>query len=181
MPPSRDLSAFFLGLDDDARAVDAYKALLGLYRQSIDWYLSEKERKRRWSRALRAVVLVLLTGGGLVPLLATVVSDLPSTYGYILLAAAGGLVVFDKYFGYSAAWARYITSATTLNASLLSIQLDWGSSFDRAEIDRWQLLKEYALRLSAIIEAETGQWVGDFGSGLEELGTSAHSPRTPGA
>jgi hypothetical protein len=55
---------------------DTEAALTQLYRhaeakaiEAIDWYLQDKRGKRIWSRGLRLLVILLVTAGGLQPLL----------------------------------------------------------------------------------------------------------------
>ena len=62
----------------EARAIDA-----------IDWYLADKRGKRIWSRGLRLLVILLVTAGGLQPLLdAAAPGPSRTAWGYVLLALA---------------------------------------------------------------------------------------------
>lgn len=78
-----------------------------------DWYDKNASRQAWKSRTLRWLSVFLVVSGGLCPLVPA--SVLPAIlgeaalqpYGYLLLAAAAGVVVFDRAFGYSSSWMRY--------------------------------------------------------------------------
>lgn len=99
--------------------------------EAINWYL----RKKRWpsllSRLLRALAILFAVLGGLAPLLS---SDNKETacllynadrWGYILIALAGAFMLFDRYFGFSASWMRYMTAQMALQRNLEKFQLAW--------------------------------------------------------
>jgi len=56
-----DLPAFSIDVSPDATSLElsesTYKALAERYRQVIDWYLVEKEKKKRASKAIRAILI----------------------------------------------------------------------------------------------------------------------------
>src|SRR5262249_14680340 len=95
---------------------------------AIAWYVDEKEQKARWSRLLRAVALILATLGGAVPVVALAAHrpDL-GNWGYPLLAMSAGAVTYDRFFGYSSSWQRYLVTATALRGDLVDFQLAWAN------------------------------------------------------
>src|SRR5262249_22318151 len=82
---------------------------------AIAWYMKEKEQMARRSRLLRAFALILAALGGAVPVVALAAhrTDL-GNWGYPLLALSAGAVAYDRFFGYSSAWQRYLVTATAL-------------------------------------------------------------------
>jgi hypothetical protein len=55
--------------DTEAALTLLYRYAEGRAIDAIDWYLQDKRSKRVWSRGLRLLVIVLVTAGGLQPLL----------------------------------------------------------------------------------------------------------------
>jgi hypothetical protein len=91
---------------------ELYEWVTGLAEDTIEWYMSAKERKARWSKALRVSCVVLATLGGVVPAtaLATGHAEL-GNWGFIIFALAAGCLAHDRFFGYSSAWQRYMQTA----------------------------------------------------------------------
>jgi conflict system pore-forming effector with SLATT domain len=46
-------------------------------------------------------------------------------WGFVLLGLAAGCSAYDRFFGYSAAWLRYMAAAVNLRAQLVDFQLAW--------------------------------------------------------
>src|SRR5689334_15652484 len=67
--------------------------------EAIGWYLADKRVKRWSSRLLRAAAVVLVTAGGLAPLVRGGTNE-----GYVLLALAAVCLAFDHFFGLSTGW-----------------------------------------------------------------------------
>ena len=53
----------------EAALTQRYRYAEGRAIDAIDWYLADKRGKRIWSRGLRLLVILLVTAGGLQPLL----------------------------------------------------------------------------------------------------------------
>src|SRR5690349_359137 len=86
--------------------------------QLAGWYQAKIAWKRRISVTLRILSILLITAGGLVPLVkatwspgtvAAVKFDL-GQLGYLLIGLGGGAIAFDRFFGFSSAWIRYVTT-----------------------------------------------------------------------
>ena len=115
--------------------------LLHLYRyatfvgeDAISWYFRKKRWKARIGRLLRFLAIFLTTAGGLLPFVVAsgLFNDTDDRFkwsqlGYILLALAGGCVLLDKFFGFSSAWVRYVTTALALQRHLARFQFDWAT------------------------------------------------------
>jgi hypothetical protein len=149
----------------------------------VDWYLAEKTSKARSSKVLRLTALLLATCGGLVPLLhAAGLHALGVEWGYVLLASAAGSVGIDRFFGFSSAWMRYMTTALALQRLLGEVQLDWlllearrVESPPRGEDieERLELLKRFRLAVASQVEHETLSWAMEFQGNLAQLESHA--------
>lgn len=171
--PTGDLKIFQIsGFDKESplSVNQAVRDLCKFYHEAIDWYMHEKQKKARASKTLRLASLVLAIAGGAVPLVAPLAPGLNSSFGYLLLALAGGLQLVDRFFGYSNTWSRYVSTALHLNSQLLLLQLDSArlKAVGADEIAQWDMVDRYARELAAAVESETTQWVTDFSEILRE-------------
>jgi hypothetical protein len=158
--------------------LDPEPTLTGYYRvaeakalAAIGWYLSRKGRKKRASRLLRAIAIALAAAGGIAPLvsLATPGSG-RAAWGYVFLALAATCVGFDRFFGISSGWMRYLTVAQRLQARLERLQFDWSASCAVAVsgkeglevLERLSLLKVFTQDIRDVIAHETGEWEREF-------------------
>lgn len=102
--------------------------------------------------------------------------------GYLFAAIAAALIGLDKFLGLSSSWTRYITAELNIQRCLDRFQIDWAiasanlqESGDQSTrpSDRLQLLKDFSMEVSQIIENETQVWVSEFQSALAALEKSA--------
>jgi hypothetical protein len=162
----------------------------GLAQESIDWYLSEKRHKARWSRSLRAAAVIFVTLGGAVPLAALTAGKAAlGNWGFVLIGFAAGCLTYDRFAGYSSAWLRYMATATRLRVLLNDFQLDWvklmaavGAGEPSVEqvgimIDAVQ---SFARSVNDVIVGETQAWLVEFNANLAELKTRAEPGTNPG-
>jgi hypothetical protein len=158
--------------------------------ESIRWYLRSKGPKALASRGLRMATIGFTTLGGLAPVIAALgwMSGRDAQWvgqlGYLFLGLAAASVGVDKFFGFSSAWMRYITSALFLERALSEFRLEWAML--RAKLggrpptpDQVQLMiqriKEFVLRVDSEVEKETQEWISEFQKNLAEIERSAQS------
>ena len=146
---------------------------------AIAWYMVEKRRKGRAARVLRAASIVLGTGGAAVPVVALALGR-PSaaSWAFLLLALAAGGVAFDRFFGYSSAWLRYMATVTSLRAQLVEYQTAWAKEMvgmsarepDRTDAIRLiDFVRTFAWNVNDTIRVETEAWLVEFHTRLTEL------------
>lgn len=168
------------------------EVLLELFRHAenevitaIGWYLARRRGPARWSRSLRALATLLGIAGTLTPLVhAANAGAVAPEWGFVFLAAGAGCVLFDRIFGFSASWTRYIRSELALQQVLKRAQADWAQAYLRgtdapSEKEQTALLNVIErLRADAqrILEEESRAWMGYLADGIEELTRST----TPG-
>ncbi len=159
--------------------------------EAIDWYLRDKRGKKRLSQTLRALAILLVAAGGLQPLLAAGnVSWASPDWGYVLLALAAACVGFDRFFGVSSGWMRYIITAQAIQRRLATFQFDWATECahvaqspttpngDQVLTPRLALLQRFGEDLLDLLQAETTEWVAEFHSNLSQLSQlEAHTTR----
>jgi hypothetical protein len=156
-----------------------YKHAVAAAERNINWYLTKKKPKQQLSYFVRCTALLLAIVGGLCPLLPEVGKIDASRYGYILLAAGGGLLLFDKLFGLSSSWMRFMAAAQEIEALLDAFRVDWASEKSKLNTiattsssdPRFQLIKDFLINMHAIIERETNEWRAEFQKGVVHFET----------
>jgi hypothetical protein len=147
-----------------------YDHALAAAEKNINWYRTKQKPKQQLSHFVRCIALLLVIVGGLCPLLPEISNLDASRYGYVFLAAGGGLLLFDKLFGLSSSWMRFMAAAQEIEALLDAFRVDWAceesklnAPENRSEIDpRFQLVKDFLVNMHAIIERETNEWKSEF-------------------
>lgn len=167
----------------DPRDVDASLDALagwveGRAQEAIDWYLDAKRSKARWSRRLRFLAIALATVGATVPFVSALADGIALQWGYLAFALAGAAMAFDRFFGLSTAWMRYITAEIALQGMLKVLQLDRaalraqrsGAAATREEVRaELALLSDAIDAIQAEVADETRKWVAEFQSNVAEL------------
>src|SRR5687768_7472658 len=106
---------------------------------AIHWYYAKKPWKASASQLLKFLTLLATAAGGLLPIVAStgvfssglLEADRElrilkvNQIGYLCFGLAAAFLAFDKYFGYSTGWMRYITTAMSLETALRNFRLDW--------------------------------------------------------
>ena len=152
---------------------------------SINWYGVKKSSKASFSRKLRTSAIILTTVGGLAPIISTLeifTDRYIGQFGYLFLGLAAACIAFDRFFGYSSGWMRYISTKMTLERSLSEFRLDWAMMLakigkDPLTAEQVQLmirrLKEFLVLVNNTVEQETLTWVAEFKTNLAEIEKTA--------
>ncbi|WFE31338.1 SLATT domain-containing protein [Micromonospora sp. WMMD975] len=159
---------------------------------SIAWYLRDKAVRRKISRVLRGCAILLAVAGGMVPLVSAARSASDGSWGYVLLAVAGGCLAFDHFFGLSSAWMRDITAAQAIQRAVTEFRLDWaasalpgadpagsGAASSGMLRHREALIRSLVMRTADLVEAETGEWLSEFRSNIGDLNRRSGWPSLP--
>ena len=172
MPPQDAIHALFCFANDQAKSVTA-------------WYQGAKGGKAMLSRGLRGLAIVLFVIGGLAPIVAGFLHGDNTAdrmveinqSGYLMLGLAAGLLAFDRYFGVSSGWIRYMTSLAGIERLRSEFMLDWTVMLQKAptSIDASAVLPfleragTFQKAVLEIVEKETAAWVVEFQSSVADL------------
>jgi hypothetical protein len=159
---------------------------------AIHWYYAKKPWKT-WASQLLKFLTLLATGlGGLIPIISSTgvfsiglpeparqLRDLRvNQIGYLCFGLAAAFLAFDKYFGYSTGWMRYITTAMSLETSLRNFRLDWarttsglaGVTPSGVVLEALlQKIQDFCVGARALVEKETQAWVTEFQTNMSQL------------
>jgi low affinity Fe/Cu permease len=104
----------------------------------------------------------------------------------VALAIAVALVALDRFFGFSSAWARYMTTGQAVSAALNQFRLDWQKStcqlskdeLNQEKIDHLlDLARTLIKKTDDLVQAETSQWISEFHETLAEIERSSQTQR----
>jgi hypothetical protein len=170
-----------------------YRALASsLYRwtedaaiSTLDWYLTEKKSKARWSRALRVLSVLFIAAGGVAPLIVVGTGNTKyAVWGYPLLGVGAACIGLDRVFGFSSSWMRYLATATTLHKLILEYQLCWATiaatwtdtSPKNAKAFQSALaeIQNFSDKLSDAVVEETKDWIAEFRGHVSRLEAQAN-------
>jgi hypothetical protein len=178
-----DVGRSFAALD--WRPESCEESLLALYcyvesigRDNANWYRRKKAPRQVFSLWIRLLSLIFALAGGLCPLLPSN-SPFPDAqrYGYLLLGVGGGLFLFDRLFGISSAWMRYMLAALEIEASMHSFNVQWikaraaaSTAGGTTNLEPFFMLATDALaRIDGIVQRETAEWQGEFQASMVHL------------
>ncbi|MCQ4211535.1 SLATT domain-containing protein [Streptomyces longispororuber] len=157
---------------------------------AIDWYLRDRRLKRRGSRFIRGLTILLAVAGTAVPLASSMSGGPPQALGYVLLALAAGCKGFDHFFGLSAAWMRDMAAAQALRTRLSEFRLAWTREEllcagaapdgpagpdrqdrqDRQDLERrMELISGLVTAVHSQVEGETASWLTEFKASEQQL------------
>ena len=165
--------------------------------KAIAWYVHAKGRKATLSRVFRGVSIVLFVFGGLTPIAAGIAAGIMGNgavdtkmiiitqSGYLMLGLAAGLLAFDRYFGTSSGWIRYMTSLAAIERLRAEFLFDWTGLLQKAPaaIDSEAKLvfltraQVFQKGVSEIVEKETAAWVAEFQSSIADLEKAVQTQR----
>lgn len=180
----------------DESLEEAYGWAVESARAQIAWYVQKRQPKKRGSQWFRGSSIALAAIGGLFPLIDAAIPDsqlMLGQWGYVAIALAAALVLYDRFFGLSSGWMRYMVTELSLQRTLREFQYDWDILIAQQAQQRppqdntvalLQRLKDFSLQVETLVKQETDAWVTEFQTNLSELETMLKTEmeaRTPGS
>jgi SMODS and SLOG-associating 2TM effector domain 2 len=143
-----------------------YLHVEGKSRVMIGWYIRKKRSRARWSRTLRFLAISFAGIGGICPLLQNF-GEYFNQMGYVAFGITAMILGFDKFFGFSNAWMRYMMTQIRLQKKLRSF-VDKDLTQTEAEA-LFSFLHTFQEEMMAEVEQETHYWITEFQSNLVQL------------
>jgi 4-amino-4-deoxy-L-arabinose transferase-like glycosyltransferase len=167
-----------------------FRHAIGLARSAEDWYARKRRVKAAWGRALRVGAIVLGAVAAVLPILAQISTAddrpaIPPGWSAVALAIAASLVALDRYFGFSAAWMRFMAAELAITRLRHDFEYAWQAAratagdppSDGEVAALLELARNVVVAVDDVIANETGAWITEFRTNLEQaeqaLGRSA--------
>jgi hypothetical protein len=160
-----------------------FKYLSGEAQRAIAWYLSKKDPKRMGARFLRFAAIVATTVAGLIPLLAEIYTSngqpkVSPAWASVALVLAVALIGLDRFFGFSSAWMRFLTTEIQIRTALQAFQLDWEiqratwkgtAPTDQQMQEMLARCKAFLGQVNTFLEHEMAAWMQEFQASLQQI------------
>lgn len=146
-----------------------------------EWYKKNIRRKRKASKTLRALTIIIVGAGTLCPLIDStgVINEFElSKWGYVAFAVAGIFIGYDRFFGISSGWIRYTLALFEINRIVNEFEYTWANSIvelveeplSKEKVSHIiEILKKFSVDISNVKQEETQTWAVEFESTLLEL------------
>jgi hypothetical protein len=141
---------------------------------ALSWYERSRTPKKRGGLLVRGTSVMLIAIAGLLPLITELLapgsakSAINPLYASLAIGVAAALVGFDRWFGFSSGWMRYVTTSMAIRTALEAFEMDWtcaraalrGAAPTPEQIESMLTrCKEFAAKLNAQVTDETNPWV----------------------
>lgn len=165
---------------------------------NISWYTKSARNRKTWAQRLRFFALILLGIGTVVPIMIDLIQQrtgesIPASIASLFLATGTGLIIFDRYMGYSTSWMNFISTEMTLKTKLDHFRYEW--ELQRIALEGKAPTSEQASmfvnlclamrrEVNGMLEQETRRWMEEFQRNmkmLDENFNAAKEAHRPGA
>jgi hypothetical protein len=150
--------------------------------KAFSWYMKRKNWYANGSQLLRFFSILFIALGGIMPFVAVLEIPLFAVWsnsgykinqlGYIFFAIAGALLLFDRCFGFTSAWIRFVTTAVNIEKLRTKFEFEYLMEYCKKK-DRCEKLllciEKFIVDLRVVIEKETATWAAEYSSNLARL------------
>jgi len=159
-----------------------YEATVKNACDSIEWYGRNKPFKKRWAQRIRVTAILAAALTTVIPIVTPITIEGVEFKPVLasVVAALGVLALsLDQFFGFSAAWTRFLLAKDQLEGRLHTFRYDWEA--DKVTwVDETTLSDEktqelirrcaaFAAEIHTLVTEETRLWVEEFKSTLKGL------------
>ncbi len=158
-----------------------YNWTIDKVKRDAEWYLTNRRSNKSLSRFIRTSSIFLAALGTLCPLADSLSLKIFknitfSQFGYIFFAIAASLFLFDKFFGLSSGWMRYISTHMAINKLIDEFQYEWlilnqptaGEPFAQRKA-KLEKMKNLCTQVNELKITETNLWISEFQSNMAQL------------
>jgi SMODS and SLOG-associating 2TM effector domain 2 len=176
--------------DTDAASVSAimsFSESIGTNAEA--WYFGRVKVKKFGGRILRVGAIMLTTLGGLLPMISEMaraakerhemmVFTFSPVWASVFIALAGALLLLDRFWGFTSAWVRYLTTGQKISEALATFRFDiqdcrrgWSGGRPSSEQIGYALqrCREFVGLINAIVREETNAWASEFQGTLSKI------------
>lgn len=174
--------------DPNASLQRLYEWTVDNTRDQIDWYDRKRRPKRILSQWLLGISVLLGGIGILCPLIESACKECRIPFfdcsvsflhlGYIVIALAGIIILFDRVYGLSTGWMRFMETQMKLEQYLKEFCLDWARAvavkvpeekMDEHQQELLSQLRDFTHRVAELVMNETIAWKLEFRQNLSEI------------
>jgi len=162
-------------------------------KESQDWYLGKRARKKRAGFALRLSAMFAATLAGIIPVLAEIyeeggVPQLNPVWSSVAIAVAALLIAIDRLGGMTSGWVRYMLASQEISRLEEAFRIEWevGKLAWKSEgPSREELLvglercRAFLRSVNEVVEKETRIWAAEFLKALREIDRAAEVAAEP--
>lgn len=181
--------------DKDGSLNEIYRWVTENAQKQADWYSQKRRSKRRCAQSL--LVSIVLGGFGILcplfdaacpdggfEIMGCTISFLHA--GYIVIAAAGIVLLVDRVYGFSAGWMRFMETELKIKQTLTDFCLDWAIAVsaqvpeDQKEEHQQQLLRRvhtFTHTVQDLVISETTAWMLEFKRNISEIDKLVRDPQ----
>jgi hypothetical protein len=90
------------------------------------------------------------------------------------MAAAGAIVLFDKFFGLSTGWMRFMETRLNMEETLNAFYHDWAilqirGAEERDYVQLLEKIKDFTFRIERLVLNETKAWTSEFKTSISNI------------
>lgn len=162
---------------------NAYKEVIERTQKINTAYFNKFKKFSRKAKYLRTAEIFLGTAASVWLLLSSFLLDdgrpiLPPVWAGVVLLVVGGLVLCDRFYGYTSSWMRFSLTQCKLNNLLVQFQIEWvelkagccnGESSLSFICKCLSRLKEFAIAVENVRLEETREWTVELGSAIKAI------------
>ena len=146
--------------------------------ESNQYYRDKCAGKRIKAKFLRVIAIVAGALGGLIPIVSQMYAVVNPGWATVAISITLAALALDRFFGYSSAWMRFITTTIKLDAKILEFRMNienekfsWSGNaptFDKAK-SYLLLIVNFLKDVSEIVQDETNSWMVEFQNVLQKF------------
>ncbi|MDD4652197.1 MAG: SLATT domain-containing protein, partial [Methanothrix sp.] len=191
-------------IDDKRSYLNHVDKVAELWAQDVvESYILKQDPVRRRAKFLRHLSIVFGSIGGLIPLLiGTGVSQIIVKLsvlkevawmqsmdwiriGYFSLGLAAVFISYDKLFGYSSSWIRFVETSMAIKLLLAKFQYEWAASdFSAADCQmnsqlcekKLQMIRDFVLAVLSEVKNESSKWAAEYSSNIATMEATYKQP-----
>jgi hypothetical protein len=189
------------GRHDASKALEEiFVALVAKAEDAMEWYESRQAQKKRGARWVRSLAIVLGAMTAIVPSLISLLPERISFLGVtdfaairlnplatIIGVAAATVILFDRFYGFSSSWIRYVNTYLEIDSLLDEFRIGWRKQILKLNANQppsdEQILAVYDFLLAFLksvndaVRAETQSWVTEFRGALGDIDKTVEGQR----
>lgn len=168
-----------------------HDALIDKALDALEWYGARQRTKKLGARIVRSTAILF---GALTAIIPSILAMLPdkllgefsvirlnpiATITGIIAATA---ILFDRFYGFSSSWGRYMVTYQRIQKDLEDFEIEWSKcltavSSNNAQTDEhrlslYELANAFVKKINDAIRAETDAWLSDFKSVIGDVDKS---------